>query len=289
IVATWVAVVHDILAKLEQLAIGGDRNAHKKIDIFRKIVTEGDVKASLEFERTILDIAQGEFELIGPIAHTDLTRLHDDRHRCAHPSMVDADTDYQPAPELARTHVVNAVTHLLEHGPAQGKAALERLVAELETTYFPSTVDELLVHLEHGPLGHPRASLVRNFLLVLVKRLFETPPEVVGDLLAQLRARSAIEQSHGRILLTLRVLVRMHREVSLATFADKLDDLVARVDDDRLTTPVKLCSTLPDLWPMLSAAQKNRLSRFVSSMPPANIPKALPAAWSVPELRPIVE
>lgn len=284
IVVTWVAVVHDLLAKLEQLALAGDKNAQTKVDQFRQLVSAGDVKASLDFERTILDVARDEFELFGSLAHVDLARLRDDRHRCAHPSMLDPDTDYQPAPELARCHVVNAVAHLLQHGPAQGKAAMDRLLGELEQVYFPKSVDELVVHLEHGPLGRPRASLVRNFVIVLLKRYFAEPAEPPDAVLEAIRFRSQQNQAARRTVRTLAAVLRMHREVALGALNEKLDGLVAQAADERLSALMVLAATVSDAWHALSTAQRNRIKRYVRAMPAADFEPALRAAWSIPEV-----
>ena len=287
IVVTWVAVVHDLLAKLEQLALASDNNAQAKVDQFRHIVNTGDVKASLEFERTILDVARDEFELFGALAHVDLSRLRDDRHRCAHPSMLDPDTDYQPAAELARCHVVNGVTHLLQHGPAQGKAAMDRLLSELEQTYFPKSVDELVVHLEHGPLGRPRASLVRNFVIVLLKRHFaELPAPPSEALLEAIRFRTQQAQLARRIVRTLAAVVRMHRELAVGALNEKLDGLVAQATDARLGALLVLAASVGDVWHALSQAQRNRVGRYVRAMPPADFEEALRAAWSIAEVQP---
>ena len=285
IVVTWVAVVHDLLAKLEQLALGGDQNAQAKVDRFRQIVCAGDVKASLDFERTILDVARDEFELFGSLAHVDLARLRDDRHRCAHPSMLDPDTDYQPAPELARCHLVNAVAHLLQHGPAQGTAALNRLLGELEQSYFPKSIDELVVHLEHGPLGRPRASLVRNFIIVLLKRYFAAPAEPPDALLEAIRFRSRHEQLARRTVRTLAAVVRMHREVALGALDEKLDGLVAQAADERLSALLVLAATVSDAWHALSMAAQNRVKRYVRAMPAADVESTLKAAWSIPDVQ----
>lgn len=285
IVVTWVAVVHDLLAKLDQLALAGDKNAQSKIDQFRQVVSTGDVKASLEFERTILDVAKDEFELFGSLAHVDLVRLRDDRHRCAHPSMLDPDTDYQPAPELARCHVVNAVTHLLHHGPAQGKAAMDRLLSELEQNYFPKSIDELVVHLEHGPLGRPRASLVRNTIIVLLKRYFAPPTEPPEPVLDAIRFRSRVAQEERRIVRMLAAVVRMHREISVAALNEKLDGIVAQAPDARLGSLLVLAAEVGDAWHALSQAQRNRVGRYVRAMPTTDFSRALRATWSLPEVK----
>lgn len=285
IVVTWVAVVHDLLAKLEQLSLAGEKKAQTKLDEFRRIVSTGDVKASLDFERTILEVARDEFELFGALAYVDLTRLRDDRHRCAHPSMIDSDTDYQPSPELARCHLVNAVTHLLEQGPAQGKAAMDRLVADLEQAYFPKTVEELVVHLEHGPLGRPRTSLVRNFVIVLLKMHIAEPPPAPTDLLASLRVRMTHEKLERRTARTLKAIVRMQRQVAVATINEKLDSIVARANDARLGAVLGLAAGIPELWHALSHAQRNRLDRYVRSMPVGEMEQTMGAAWLIPDLR----
>jgi len=285
IVVTWVAVVHDLLSKFEQLSLAGDKNAQKQVDEFHRIVATNDVKGSLDFERTVLDVACKDFEFFGALALVDLTRLREDRHRCAHPSMLDADTDYQPAPEQARCHVVNAVTHLLEHGPAQGKAAMERLMAGLEQSYFPRSVDEMVVHLEHGPLGRPRASLVRNYVVVLLKRYFEEAPVPVAQLLEELRLQAAREKRERRILRTLQAVVRLHRVYALGALQEKLDGLVAQATDGRLGALLVLVCEVADAWHSLSQAQRNRAERFVRAMPATQLPVVMKAAWSIPHLR----
>ena len=285
IVVTWVAVVHDLLAKLEQLALAGDKNAQTKVDNFRQIVATGDVKASLEFERSILDVARDEFEFFGSLVHVDLVRLRDDRHRCAHPSMLDPDTDYQPSPELARCHVVNAVTHLLQHGPAQGKVAMGRLLSELEQSYYPKTVDELVVHLEHGPLGTPRASLVRNFVIMLLKQYFADPPPPPESTLEAIRVRAKSEKGMRRIARTLMAVIRMHRQLAVGTLNEKLDGLVAQASDARLGALVVLAANIRDAWHALSQAQRNRLGRYVRLMPTTDFRFALRAAWFIEEVQ----
>ena len=285
IVVTWVAVVFDFVAKLQELALAGDKNALGKIEDFSNIVKTGDVGKALEFERGILVTARDEFEFIGPLAYSDLVRLHEDRNKCAHPSMLDPDTDFQPSPEAARYHIVNAVLHVLEHGPAQGKAALDRLLGELEMTYFPASVEELVVHLEHGPLGRPRASLIRNYLTVLLKSLFEPLPPPPTGIIESLGAQLDRDEKRRRVLTTLQAVARMYRQKSFELFEDKLDALVTKVDDDRLSAVALLCEALPELWTTISDAQQGRLVRFVRGMPPQDMPASMHSAWTVPELR----
>jgi hypothetical protein len=155
IVATWIAVAYDFIDKLRQLDLTGDKQAKKYLTEFESIRKTGDVPAALRFERQILDRAR-ELELISDLEQKDLERLREDRDRCAHPSMNWLDEAYQPSPELARLHLRNAITHLLQHPPVQGKAALERLVSEVGSTYFPRDTAKALEYLRAGPLERPR-------------------------------------------------------------------------------------------------------------------------------------
>jgi hypothetical protein len=164
IVATWNAIVFDFIRKLQDLELTGDKNARQKLEQLERMRFANDVKAALDFEREVLDIAMTEFELLSPLEYADLSRVFEDRSRCAHPSINSLEEIYQPTPELARTHIRNAVTHMLQHPPVQGKAALDRLAAEVASQYFPSTLEDAIRHFQQGPLARPREALVTSSL-----------------------------------------------------------------------------------------------------------------------------
>jgi hypothetical protein len=270
IVATWIAVVHDMRVKLEELANSGDKNAQTKIDDFRRNVVSHDVAASQKFEREILKIAREEFELLGPMEYVDLQRLQEDRNRCAHPSMLDEGTDWQPAPELARLHIVNAVTYVLMQAPVQGKAALERLEADLRQTYYPTELEDVIKLHRHGPLARPRDALVRNFVVLLLKGHFQP-------------ATFTVRNWHGRVLQTLRAVIELHREVAIRALEERLDELVRKTD--KLSAAVTLCHSVPEAWSALKDPQRERLQRYIVSMPRADIVDCLELAWEFAPLR----
>jgi len=105
IVATWIAVVFDLIRKLQELDLAGDSNATARLQSLEETTRQGDLNRSLQFEREILDTARSQLELITPLEHRDLERLRDDRHRCAHPTMNTLEEAYQPPAELARYHL----------------------------------------------------------------------------------------------------------------------------------------------------------------------------------------
>lgn len=286
IVVTWVSVVHDLLAKLEQIALAGDKNAQIKVDEFHRIVEAGDLKSSLAFEREILNVARKEFEFIGALAHADLERLREDRHRCAHPSMIDPDTDYRPTHELARCHIVNAVIHLLGLAPAQGKAALERLTREMDQVCYPEDVNEIIVHLEDGPLANPRESLVRNFITILLKKYISESSDLPSSPLDAIRYRRNRAKADRRVVGTLEAVVRMHPKLALGAVSERLTGIVDLAPETRFGALVVLVSRVSGAWNALSKAQKNRLQRYVRAMPKADIQTSLRAAWEFSETQP---
>ena len=168
IVSTWIAVVFDFIHKLRELELTGDNQARQNLKDFGSI--HKDIQESLKFERNLLDKAL-RYEFISSLEYADLKRLQEDRNRCAHPSVNSTEEAYQPSAELARYHLRSAITHPLQHPPVQGKAALSRLVAEVDSQYFPKSTEDAVRHFSHGPLASPREALVRNFLMVLIKKI----------------------------------------------------------------------------------------------------------------------
>ncbi|NOJ99880.1 hypothetical protein HMI51_44315, partial [Corallococcus coralloides] len=105
IVSTWIAVCFDIMQKFHELAIAGDAAAGKEAEALERIRANGDVTAAMRFEKDLLNKAKSPFELVNNLEYIDLTRLYDDRNRCAHPSFVADGEAYSPPGELARLHI----------------------------------------------------------------------------------------------------------------------------------------------------------------------------------------
>ena len=78
---------------------------------------------------------------------------------------------FNPSAELARVHIRSAVEHLLQYPPAQGKYALDILIKEVDSDYFPTKTPNAVTSLKNSPLVKARDSLVRNFIIVLLKKL----------------------------------------------------------------------------------------------------------------------
>ncbi len=55
--------------------------------------------------------------------------------------MLTLDEPYQPTAEQARSHMRNAVQHMLSRPAVQGKEAAARLWADIDSAYFPPDVE----------------------------------------------------------------------------------------------------------------------------------------------------
>ena len=274
IVATWIAVVFDILNKLEELDLSGDKQARQRLDQFDNFRKNGDVEGSLRFERDILDIAKNEFELLSPLEHTDLQRLRDDRNRCAHPSMTARGEVYEPSAELARYHLRNAVLCLLQHPPVQGKAAMEQLEREVSSAYFPSNLDDALIAFANGPLARPRDALVRNFVIFLVKSTLLTSLDLGGS---------------RRYMTALKAVRHKHHQLTETTLADRLNDIVARVPDDELQRAIYFVSELPASWEYLRTDMQQKLQRYAELVPEGRLVSLFDQMLAVEPLRQALE
>lgn len=250
IVATWVAVCFDFIEKLRELALAGDSSAEKQIERLEKIRSGDDVPGALAFERDLLKLARDQFEFISPIEFVDLQRLQVDRNRCAHPSLVDETSPYRPSAELVRTHIVSAVDHVLRHPPAQGKFALERLLAQIDSEYFPIRKDSALDALRTGPLVKARESLVRNLVVVLLKKSLE---ETGAERMRRISALKAIEV--------------LHAEPYKKTVAEKYSALLRALPDESLEMALVPVDEIPHAWNLLDVDVSQRLRTFVRALP----------------------
>lgn len=237
IVATWIAVVFDYLHKLRELERAGDAPARIALDAFEKVRASSDVSGSLKFEKEMLGHMEKDFELISPLEAADLQRLFDDRNRCAHPSMNSLEEIYRPSAELARSHLRNAIVHVLQHPPVQGKAALERLLGDIRSEYFPKRTADAVKYFRAGPLSRPRDALVRDLVIVLMKDLL--PKEAPFVLRPQdTAALSAVRQ--------------MHQAVTESAMQARLSDIMRQIPDTELYIAIEFLLSIPDTWQFLS-------------------------------------
>jgi hypothetical protein len=274
IVSTWIAVVLDFLHKLRELEMTGDARAKAKLEEFEKIRAGGEnsLKAALDFEREVLTVAANEFELLTPLEKDDLERLQKDRSRCAHPSMQSIDEPYQPTPELARSHLRNAVEILLQREPVQGAAAFGRICAEIKSEYFPITTADAKIHFENGPLVRAREVLIRRLIVGLSKALLN-------------EELSAPERR--RLLAAIAAILEMHRRVAESIIHAEIARIMGGVEDKFLWLIILYIRKIPIAWDASGAPIQGKLRNFLEQEEGNMLLVALHHAMQVPALKQI--
>lgn len=252
IVSTWIAVAFDIIEKIRELALTGDKEAEKQINEFDKVRTSGDVANALNFEKALLTIARDKLEFISHIEFIDLERLQQDRNRCAHPSMTSEGEAFNPSAELARLHIRSAVTHLLQYPPAQGKYALDRLIAEISSDYFPANENDALAAFKKGPLKRPRDSLVRNFIIVLLKKLLKEEVDY---------------KERKKLISALQAIEKMHPQIFSTTLEQKLSNVIVKDTDKGLWATINFLIGYPNTWDYVEENIIIMIRNFVENLP----------------------
>jgi hypothetical protein len=251
IVSTWIAIVFDVLAKYRELSDSGDAEAKRRLSDFEQARSKHDIDESLKFEKKLIDDLVGDpFELLSELEAIDIRRILQDRHRCAHPTMLTEDAPYQPASELARLHLWSAVSHLLSKAPLQGKVALDRLIEDVGRRYFPDDVDQAESWLRRSPFGRARSSLIRNFVIVAMKRILDEKTERV---------------ERANLITALAASQRIHPQPLHEVLLEKTDSLLRENND--VGEVIWFIARMPSLWDYLSEQTRDYCNRIVQDPP----------------------
>lgn len=254
IVSTWVAIVYDLLDKVRELALHGEAKAVAFVKTFTDIQeaqarSDPDaLRRSLEFERSILDRVRDDFEMLTATEHLDIMRVREDRNRCAHPTMNQPNEAYKPTAEQARLHLRNAVTHVLQQPPAQGKSALEAVKRDLGSAYLPIDEDKIFGILKSGPLARARDNLLK---------------ETTGWLVAEFFNYKTGGPTSGAILSSINALRRLRNSVVEPEVGRVMRAETNKIGDQKLYAPIIFVRHIPGTWDMLTEAQKSRISIYI--------------------------
>lgn len=242
------SLVFDFINKLKELELTGDRNAKLRLEEFSKLCNQSDFRGSLNFEQSFLELAKKDFELLTPLEYADLSRLHEDRNRCAHPSMQSIDESYTPTAELARYHLRNAVVHFIGRPPVQGKAALDRIWSEIKSEYFPTDQELALRHFQEGPLARAKDSLIRSTVIGLTK-----------DLLQQNRK----EQERVRQFSALNAIYKMYSFQTEKYIQECLPDIIRLIEDSEWNKVIDYIKHLPVLWELMGSTAQIKAYEYI--------------------------
>ena len=253
VLATWVGLVFDYIGKLRQLAMSGDANATQEITALEVLIQANNVVGLLQFERGMLLKAKDNYEFITPMEYEDLARLGEDRHRCAHPAMNSVDEPYSPSAETARYHIKNAVSHMIQRPPAHGKVVLEKLISQIESTYFSDDPTKAITYLKTTPLIRPRYALLRNFIVVLLKKMLVAACE---DILLLFRYIAAFE-----------AILSLHHSEALTILDENAGRVLANVEEKDYRKLVTVVFYARSLWSYVPDHQKIKLGEYTKFVP----------------------
>ncbi len=254
VVVTWIAVVFDLVDKLRELDTSGDAQAKIVITDFDNTLeqlAQGDrtiLPKALQFEREILDLVRSKFQLLDDHQHVDLQRLLEDRNRCAHPTFDMGGGIFRPSAEAARTHIRNAIAHVLQQPPVQGKAAIESVLSKVRSSYFPSS-PELVQQSLKQQIERARPALING----LVDRLLwdATGTNTLYANPADITALTAI--------------LELHRPVAEPRVRSQISKMMSIVDDSKLAIAASIVASIPEAWESLDAVQRDRFNNFIAN------------------------
>lgn len=249
--SAWVAVVYDLIAKYRELAALGDASAAAFLNSWDNATTSGDVAKLLQLERNIIEDATTGTQVVNHIARTQLRRLREDRHLCAHPAF-SAEADlFEPSPELVRLHLVNAVDLVLSQEPLQGKALFDLFDVDVQSLGFPAGHDQILDYVEHRYLARVRAQNVRNFGMVLAKSLIRGVPARWGALHDQIASSLVAVRDRAP-----------HAWQDVSTAIVRILDASDPADRPRV---ISFIAAFPDFWPMLQPPTQTALQATIEN------------------------
>lgn len=269
ILSIWVAVCADIISKLKELATGGDAAAQAKIRDLTVWIQAHELKKLQGFENELIEVARKDFEMFLPHEATDLTRLRDDRHLCAHPAFVADDTLFSPTPELARTHITHAILHLLSRSPVQGRQLIARFDRDLSGGSFPTKPEEIETVLRSNYLASAKPGSVVNLIKALAKVLVGAESEKYKGKESQVANSLA---AIGRI-------TPAPFEEHMPLFFEQLG---RELDDSKIMLLCLYIEHEPRVWGWLGAAGQARILAKVEQAPIIELASAIRARHQQP-------
>ncbi|WP_146018003.1 MULTISPECIES: hypothetical protein [Pseudomonas] len=227
--STWVALVYDLIAKYRELSAHNEATATSFIQLWDNATANQDLKKLLELEKDILVHAKDTTQILNSIEFTQLSRLREDRHLCAHPAYSAEAELFEPSHELVRLHLVNVVDLVFAREARQGRAIFDVFSADIQSPGFPSEHGRILDYVESRYLARVRATNVPNFGVVLAKSLLKgVPPEwephrsqIVSSLVAvSERAPASWQETTGSIVRIIDNVEPAHRPRAIAFLAN---------------------------------------------------------------------
>lgn len=245
IIATWLAVFFDILEKYKELSSIGDVAAQLEIESFERYIERKDFRNLLALEREIISKIVTPFEFISENEAIDLHRLHDDRNRCAHPSLTLTGEIFHPSAELVRTHIRSAVDLLLQYPATAGRKSIEIIIKEIESDYFPSHVNKAISALQGTPLVKAKETTIQSVIKILLTKILEN-------------------RAH-HYLIAIVAIYKMYQSIALNVFRNALPNCIKskEITDEIMLSLAHLILKISDVFLCLPIELQEKFHTFI--------------------------
>lgn len=252
IMSTWIAVAFDIIAKARELTALGEAEPKAFVRELDSAIANRDIRKMQMIESNLLKIANDQLQLFAPHELEALERLQSDRNLCAHPAFIVEDELYQPSLELVRSHIVHALQHLLIHAPLQGKAAIARFDADLESASFPSSCEDIGTYIRAKYLDRAKDALVTNLIKALIKAPF-------GSEQARFAGRQRL------LAMTLREIAKAKTAIYDSTMPSLVTQIFDAVEDETLLSICPFIECDMRIWEWLSEPARIRIKKLLQT------------------------
>ena len=255
IVAVWVAVTFDIIAKIRELAESDDAEAARFVATFDQNVAVNNIAKLLEIEGKLLDDAEHRFAFLDSISRRHFDRLKEDRNLCAHPAFTADGILFMPEPEQVRLYIAEAVRNLLSQRPVQGKTIIKLFDVDLRGTAFPTEPERIPRFVEHRYLANTRRNVLGAFAQVLAKALLRAAPAGWERRLHLLPYALSAIKAHDA-------------DIWSSQVRPTIVGLIEAADDERLPYAYTLLAAFHELYAALPEPARARLHAFIRNYQP---------------------
>lgn len=262
IVNSWIALVFDLIDKIRELTLSGDGTAKsllQKFENFQEQIQRGNNQAltsALEFEREIIQTVNQNLEFFNAQELVDLERLRKDRHRCAHPSFNEFDEPYIPSAEQARIHIRNVIEYVLSQPPVQGKSAINSVIQQISSSYFPKERDKAYEQLINSPLKNAKQSLQRGVVDTLLFSYFDSSHKLYFN---------------SNVITALQALLNIDYQLVWDRIMIQLEKIFSNVDDEDFSSFLLLSIKLDNILSSLSQSVTDKANRYITTAPVENL------------------
>ena len=254
ILSTYVAVAHDLISKIRELARDKHSQAKKlseEVDKTRDQVINA-IKKDNQTSKSENDLLKDAIEILdlGSYQKEAFKRLKKDRNDCAHLNYKSDFEIFNPSPELTRTHIVHALQYMLINGPLRGPRLIEAL-------------------LDDQILDEPSLREFENFKSYLdVNYLNRTNDTTISNLIEQVFKYAFEEDMYLSKISTLARVIEVISRSKTNVYESYSRSIVSNVckglSDDRLLFICLFIEKDFQIWEWIDDLERDRISDIIS-------------------------